>query len=502
MSIAPGRITISKAGISREADVFLRAHGVHGNELNPEALLPRGADMESAVLERRKDILEGKGVEALARAPKTRPGGNISQMYHPLRGRMSELGNLKALNNSEIVDDTIAILTSDEMKPHFGYDRTVSKKGPFPFVLGGFDPSLDYDSSFLRPVVADDPEATKQLYEAIKKRTAGMSTGKYAYTADEMRAVVEEIKPIRDLLRYELMVGGAVAPAADAITVNRAVRTAVMLNSVATIPGSSDLTAFGLGRHTVGGRRYGQGKGARGHPAAALDLMGANFLLAAGEGEMPAHQRAIATHVFQNQLGPAAGFRAGRDAARQPGMPNLPVMPMTQAQAKAISRNVRELELFESTPTVEKAMKALGPEELLDRTEEALKKRMGADRMKNLVNDMFAIADDTGREWTDEGMTRHMLQKARGEMTSEDFNKLTEEIAQVKVGPKRAAPGVFRETRAIRSGGINPNTLKAEVRKTAGELGLRVRNPVMVAAMAGVILMGLVMARGKQEEPA
>lgn len=500
MSIAPSHLTISKTGLSRLADEILRGAGVSDLRLNPEVLLPRSGDLEQAVISR-KEVLEGKAVQALLRSPKTRPEGNISQMFHPLRGQMQQKGSLNALNHPELVDETISLLTSEPIKPHFGYERTVSKKGPFPFVLGGFDPSLDYNSSFLRPVIADDPEATKQLYDAVRKRITGVSTGKYGYTVDELRGVVEELKPVRDSLRYELMVGGLSPRAADPVTINRAVRAAVMLNSVATIPGSSDLSAVGLHRRSPGGRIYdGTKKGARGVPAAALDLMAGNMILAAVEGrKMPIAQRAIATYVFQNMLGPSAGFRTGRDAARQPGMPNLPVMPLTEAQAAAMAKNIRELELFESNPTVRKAVAALSDEDLLDRTEQALDKRFGSDKMIEMRNEMSEIARDRGRPWTDKSRAMHMMQKARAELTEDDFLKLGEEVAQVPAKPPRTPPAATREVRGQRGGGFNTNMLTKKVRDTASELGLRVRNPVMVAAIAGMLIMGLTMARDQRE---
>lgn len=498
---------LSNAEKAKMAIQILRAAGegqLAGTYSERASILPRGADLDEIAARAKgtetslnEVVMSVKGREALARAPKTRPEGNIAQMWHPLRARMSELGNLSAINNAGIVDETINVLTGQPIEPIFGYRREIMPKGgPFPFIKGGFDPTLDFDSSFLLPVIADDEAATKQLYEAVRKKTAGMSTGKYPYTVDELRAVVDELKPIRHLLRYELMVGGVAPGVADRVTVNRAVRAAVFLSSLATIAKNSDLSSVGLNRRTFAGRIY---EGPRGRPAAALDLFGGNLIVAATRARVPGHQRAVASYVFQNQLGPGAGFRAGRDALRQPGMPNLPVMPVTMQQAQAISKNVREIQLFESSPTVEKALKALGPEELLDRTEQAMKKRLGADRMKEIVNEMFAIAEDTGRDWTEKAQAGYLLQQARGAMTAEDFGKLTEEIAQVSLKPKRAAPGVTREVRAVRGAAINPNTLKKEVRKAASELGLRVRNPAIAVALAGVLLTGLLMARDERE---
>jgi hypothetical protein len=492
MSIAPSHLTLSKAEIAKWANQLLTGQGV---SLDPDrVVLALGS---SGLTD---EIVQGKGAAALGRAPKTRGAGNIPQMWHPMRGKMQELGNLPAYLHPVQVDETIRVLAGQPIKPYFGYERgLVRTGGPAPFVLGGFDPRLEYDHSYLRPIIADDPKATEELYQAVRKRIAGMTSGKYSYTVDEMRSVVDEIKPIRDRLLYELKVGGRVPIDADPVTINRVVRTAVVLNAVATIAGSSDLTSAGLNRRTFGGRIYGMGKGARGHPAAATDLMAANLILAAREAPMPGHQRATATHVAQNMLLPAAGFRAGRDPMRQPGMPNLPVMPMTMQQAEAIAKNVRELELFESQPAIRKAMAGLSDEDLLDRTEQAIEKRFGETRMKVIRDEMVQIARDSGRPWTDKSRALHLMRRARENVTEDDFLKIGEEITQVAAKAERAAPGVLREVRALRGGGINPNTLKAEVRKTASQLGLRVRNPVLVAAMAGMILMGLTMARGEQE---
>jgi hypothetical protein len=454
--------------------------------------LPRGAELDSATMDRRS-----ASAEQAHRAPKTRAEGNMPQRWHSGRGRMREIQGLLARRNPEIAEPLVHTLVSGDLEEVLGYSRDIAPgKGPIPFFVGSFQKDLPFDSSHLRPMIADDEQATKELYEAVRKKVAGTSSGKYPFTIDEMRSVVEEIKPIRDKLRYVVTVGGAPALKTDPVTINRVARAAVMLEALGTIHKASDLSGVGLNRRAFGGHLY---AGPAGRRTAALELFSQNLISAATERGVPGHQRATAIHWAQAFGLPMSGFRAGRDVLRSPGTPDLPQMPMTMDQAKAVSRNLRELALWNSAPSVKKALANLSHEELLDRTEQALSTRLGFDRMQEIRAEMRDISKDTGRAWSDQTRALHLMKKARAAMTEDDFLKLGEEISEVPAKPARKMPGVTREARAVVESAINQNLLKKEVRQAARGMNIRPRNLGMAVALAGMLLMGLSMAGHEKE---
>jgi len=385
------------------------------------------------------------------------------------------------------------------------------------FIIPRLDPDMPYALSRLVPVIPGSKEETDRIYQSAKK---AISSSKYPATRREVTAALADITPYLPRMQQVVHLGLAGGPGYNAINVNQAMRSALLLMSASTIPESAAMSTYS---HTWMRRNNLSGVAARQnevHRRLVEDVIsGAKGAKGQYMG-LGGPRLSEAVRMYTQMIAPLAGLRSGRDIkTRQAFTPNLPPELLGFGRESglfpAVEKNVKALQSFEASSAVSGEVVQLSPTEKLARIEAEIRKAVDPIDYKAIEDIASRGNPKRFRELPPFERAKRLLAalndpdlKTNSGRSYQGFaQKVVESVAE-RPATVKTAPSVQRQTAAAAEAGALGGVLSRKeatkvAKKTAKKMGVRLnRNTLGMLMLLGGILSTGFLAAGSAEEAA
>ena len=446
---------------------------------------------------------EGKGEGAQFFKPGERRAVPFPKVDYPHKGDLLQNERLKSARSKDVLPRLEEALG--------GLFSGIQENVPYPlgprgsqvsqFITVKLDPDMPYELSRLVPLIPQSRAETEEIYNHARKV---LSSTKYPAAQAEVRAAMADIFPYLPRMQQVVNLGLARGPMINAVNVNQAIRSGLLLFSAATIPESAAMSTYG---HKWMRRGNLSGELARG---AEVERRMVEDVVSAAKGAkgqfmgLGGPRLAEAMRMFTQMVGPMAGLRKSRDPQKgQPLAAGLPPELLGFGPGspvfQPVDKNMRAIQAFEMIEGVNPEVVALSEAEKAKRIEATIQQAMGPEDFNTLLKAAGKLPKKGSFE-----RARALL----ANVNDPDFAKATQNryrnlalhvVEQVADAPNRrpTAPSLQRQTAAmIEAGALGGMVPQREAENIASKMASKMRIKLNRNSLGMVVLLASILSTG------
>jgi len=438
------------------------------------------------------DPVTGQAIFPMIDESRTRrPKSEVTHRYYPDPNElMRKRRNVLATSEMPALGEAIQGVLNTDFPGTFGFTRQPLGNTMDPFIQLQMNPLLPFPESRIFPVL-DDPKETELMYNRIR---SAMKSTKYAAAKPEIDLTFNELQRYGGNYRLVMQLGLDRGAGYHYPTVEQAFRHSIMMESLATLPESADLSVA---------RQRGGGERAR---STLIKRRHAHLAFLRAKGTQPGGPLlADAINMYTRVLAPSLGWRSS-------GAPEPLLMPTfgkptpltEEARAKAL-KNLREIESHKARASASQAFRQMTDEEKATRLVKYIGERYDASTAREIMRNVGGRLESMAAPDRIKALLGSLHEvTGQGEAMGRNSNVLdavadlgqlqkAAEEAGVKPSKQRitkAATAPRPETPRVGSNLVSEREAANVMKKTAKKLGVRIRNPGMVMAIAAILSAG------------
>jgi hypothetical protein len=373
----------------------------------------------------------------------------IPQRPYPGRGvLLQDFGHVLAKNQVKDLEQSLQGIFDFPFAEGFGFNRQPIGNEINPFIKVQVQKDLPFAQSSIYPVLKD-PGETEKFFAHVR---GYLSDGRHPAARTEVERVYRDLRRYNKDYSLIMQIGTAAGAGYHDATINQALRHAILLESMATVPESADWSVRAMRHEGVLAR---SNEMIRRH--AELATLKAKGKPAGG----PLTAEAI--KMFQRLLGPSVGLRASRGIE---GIPLVPAFygpdPMVNKAQKTAKKEILAQRSHELRSLATPEAVAADPETKFSRLQSFLESNMDREQYTQVMGDAL-------------GTTRELQLGLRKPVVNPEskINAVIDELRSRGYDPllaERALEHVAQTSKAARSVGAAPG--KQRLTKQAIEGGL------------------------------